>query len=370
MNFKGVIRNVIYDPQVRKRPLHEYKLSEFNINSATAYGIIRFDSSSTLGYSQWVSPKRTRSYPFARIYNTYHLPKRVTIIPIIKDEGINGDLDRINAITFSWMNLANVYIILAYYDSAVAKTSRPGKITKQRLNADYIRHKLDEIRQYQQTALHWNTQHFERDFTDIFMRAVDHYQHISQQTGIAVHDRQTHEATLARYMVDGAFDLEAFKAASLPRSYLAAQRELQTKHELERLSDGEKAYFTLENMLGGVYHLTADSVFWQDGRLIIQEAKNSSRGKLPSLADIQDGLFKLLLFANIDTLYLDGVQIPFHVQLKLTGNLDGQLTLPTTQEIRTQYAKHNQLSSGAQQMLDLLNLEAQKNSRLEIVIDG
>ena len=370
MDFQGVIRNVIYNPQVRKSALRQYDLPDFNINTAKVSGIVRFDSDSSMGYSQWVSPKRTRSYPFARIYNTYHLPKRVTIIPVIKDEGINGDLDRINAITFSWMNLANVYIILAYYDSAVAHSTRTGKITKQKLDARYIQNKLDEIRQYQQTALHWNTLHFERDFADVYMRAVNHYQRISLETGVMLHDPRTHEANLANYMLDGVFNIQAFKDASLPRSYLAARRELLTDHIHERLSDGDKAYFSIQNMLGGEYHLTADEVFLEDGVLIIQESKNSTRGKLPSLADIQDGLFKLLLFANMDALYVDGVQMQFRVQMKLTGNLIEQLRLPCEPETLMHYAKQNSLSRGVKQTLDLLNLEAQHNARLEIVIHG
>ncbi len=38
----------------------------------------------------WVSPKRTRSYPYARVYDilTQEASKKVSIIPIVKDEGI------------------------------------------------------------------------------------------------------------------------------------------------------------------------------------------------------------------------------------------------------------------------------------------
>jgi hypothetical protein len=116
LHFEGVIRNVHYAPQVRSRSLKSSLASDFDINQAPSQGIVKWDDDAILGYAKWVSPKRTRSYPFARLYQVYHLPKKVAIIPVIKDEGAGGDLDRINFITFSWMNLTNIYIILAWYE--------------------------------------------------------------------------------------------------------------------------------------------------------------------------------------------------------------------------------------------------------------
>lgn len=123
--FEGFISNVKYRTFLAPA-LEEYKIEEFNINSVKGWGIVNLGNQS-LGFSKWVSPKRTRSYPYARIYNTYHLPKRVTVIPVIKDEGLRGDNDRINFITLSMMNLLNVFIILAWYDDARANTRREGK---------------------------------------------------------------------------------------------------------------------------------------------------------------------------------------------------------------------------------------------------
>lgn len=136
--LNGVIRNVRYKTTLQSPRLTSYPFESFNINQAKGYGVIYIDENHKLGYSQWISPKRTRSYPFARLYNIYHLPKRVTIIPIVKDEGIGGDHDFINFITLSWMNLANIFVILAYYDSAVAHPQNPDKITLQRFDAKNI----------------------------------------------------------------------------------------------------------------------------------------------------------------------------------------------------------------------------------------
>ncbi|MGC9043411.1 MAG: hypothetical protein ACP5KG_06100, partial [Myxococcota bacterium] len=69
--------------------------------------------------SWWVSPKRTRSYPDARVYDTLSFEgKKVTIIPIINDEGREGDRDFLQWDTISLMSLLGVYVIIGYYKNA------------------------------------------------------------------------------------------------------------------------------------------------------------------------------------------------------------------------------------------------------------
>lgn len=368
--LSGVARNLTYTTLL-KPPLRAYDIATFDINTAQSFGIVHLDDSGNgLGYSRWVSPKRTRSYPFARIYNTYHLPKKVTIIPIIKDEGLNGDNDRLNFITLSWMNLMNVYIILAWYDQAGRHTKRAGKISAQTMNADYIRERLVEISHYHQTALHWNTMHFERDFETIYRRAVESYRRISTQTGIPMHSSEEHLTVLNQCTQDGRFSIEAFKAFTLPRSQAAAQREITTLHLRELLGEGEKKIFLIHNWLGGEYHLTADEIFLEDGTLIIQEAKNATRSRIPSENDIKDGLFKLILFANMDKLMLGEQEIPFAVRLKLTGNFQGMLRLPSAEDEVTAFLQHNRLSQRAAQTLHNLNREVTENARLSAILAG
>lgn len=371
LQLKGIIRNVKYAPLVRMQNLNRYPVESFSINSSSSQGIIEFDKETLVGFSKWVSPKRTRSYPFARIYKTYHLLKKITIIPLIKDEGIAGDNDRINYITLSWMNLMNVYVILAWYDSAEAHSSRENKITKQQFNEQYVMQRILEIKQNQKSALHWNVMHFERDFEAVYRRAVKRYQEIGQQFNCKMHSADAHLNVLNRYLTDGRFSREAFAQSSLKRSSAAARRETITTHELEYLGDGSKAYLELENLLGGKYHLTADEVYWDKGVLVIQESKNSTKSKLPQLSDIQDGLFKCLLFINIDTLYLEDVLIDFEVHLKLTGIMNGTLNLPTDDPTELQeFSDMNQFTAREFRLLELLNDEADSNPGLNVQIAG
>lgn len=370
----GFIRNATYTPYLNPSKFSEYNISQFDVNQAQAYGLINLGvHGNSLAFSKWVSPKRTRSYPFARIYNTFHLnTKKITIIPIIKDEGAGTqNNDRINFITFSWMNLLNIYIILAWYEDAERKPNTTDRITNQVLNAENVRKKLLEVSQYQMTALHWNTTHFENDFESIYLNAVGGYKKISREENVAVHSPTNHLQTLEKFKADGHFNLTSFKEATLPRSYAAAHRESVTTHILESLEENTKGIFRISNYLGGQYYLTADEVYWEDDQLIIQESKNSSKGSIPSEDDIKDGLFKLILFANMEQVSInEQANIQFITRLKLTGNLVGSLFLPCETDDIFGFCAENRLSQVHQKRIFLLNQEARENNKLQIWITG
>lgn len=99
LTLHGFIKDVTYQAHLTNR-LEEYDFAHFDINAASTSGVILHEQQQ-LAFSKWVSPKRTRSYPFERIYNTLNAQKIATIIPIIKDEGKDGDLDKIQYSTFS-----------------------------------------------------------------------------------------------------------------------------------------------------------------------------------------------------------------------------------------------------------------------------
>ncbi len=299
LHFTGFIRGVTYQTFLNES-LKVINLDDFNVNKAKPFGLIKCESSQTqIAYSKWVSPKRTRSYPFARIYNTYNSGKAITIIPVIKDEGKDGDRDRIQYSTISWMNLLNVYIVLAYYESA-EKSQKKGqekkhKLTNHKFNNKFVTEQIQEIIKYRQSALHWNKNLFEERFVDIFSKALDCYNFISQSTGVLIHSRQRMEKDLKKITAE----FNEFKNISLKNSQNASKREALTSHKLEYLADGSKATFSIENYLGGVYYLTPDEILSEDDKYIIQESKNASKDFLPSISDIRDGLFKLILFSNL-----------------------------------------------------------------------
>lgn len=370
LHFTGFIKGITYKTYLVDE-LKEISLNKFDINQANTFGLIK-SPTTEIAYSQWVSPKRTRSYPFARIYNTYNASKVITIIPVIKDEGQDGDRDRIQYSTISWMNLLNIYIVLAYYETA-HKSNKRGqsnkqKLTNQQFNTEFIKSQIDQILAYHQSALHWNKNLFEERFVQIFKKALDCYDSISRTTGVMIHPRQGMDSYLQRVIEE----FEEFKDISLKGSQRASKREALTSHKLEYLIDGLKATFNIENYLGGVYYLTPDEIFHENDIYIIQESKNTSRESLPKLPDIQDGLFKLILFSNLDSLSLNGEAVSFITKLKLTGkNVIGSIVFPNAAatELESFFAANVKIFNNNQkEIIRKLAVEAEDNQKLKIEV--
>lgn len=361
LHFQGLIKNVTYQTFLTNS-LEKIDFASFDVNNSKAIGSIKTPDTE-IAYSKWVSPKRTRSYPFARIYNTYNASKIITIIPVIKDEGKDGDRDRIQYSTISWMNLLNIYIVLAFYETA-EKSNKKGqqnkhKLTNQRFNNEFVKAQIKEILAYKQSALHWNKNLFETRFTTIFERALNCYDLISKQTEVLIHSRRG----MNQYLKSIVEEFEEFKNISLKGSQSASKREALTSHNLEYLVDGLKATFSIENYLGGVYYLTPDEIFYQNDVYIIQESKNASQELLPKISDIQDGLFKLILFSNLDSLTLDKQAVSFICKLKLTGkNIINSLVLPNQSAKLNSFITENAFSKNQKKTINFLDLEAKNNN--------
>ncbi len=370
LHFTGFIKGLTYKTYLAER-LKEISLDEFDISQANTFGLIK-SPTTEIAYSQWVSPKRTRSYPFARIYNTYNASKVITILPVIKDEGKDGDRDRIQYSTISWMNLLNIYIVLAYYETA-HKSAKRGqnnkqKLTDQKFNNEFVKSQIDEILAYHQSALHWNKNLFEERFVQIFEKALDCYDSISRTTGVMIHPRQGMDSYLRRIIEE----FEEFKNISLKGSQSASKREALTSHKLEYLIDGLKATFSIENYLGGIYYLTPDEIFHENNIYIIQESKNTSKESLPKLPDIQDGLFKLILFSNLDSLNLNGQSVSFITKLKLTGkNVIGSIVFPkaSAKDLESFFSANVRIFNNNQkEIIRKLVVEAEDNQKLIIEV--
>ena len=220
---------------------------------------------------------------------------------------------------------------------------------------------------YRQSALHWNKNLFEERFTNIFQQALDCYTSISNSTGVKVHSRRG----MNNYLQKIVEEFEEFKNISLKGSQNASKREALTSHALEYLVDGLKATFSIENYLGGVYYLTPDEIFYKDNVYTIQESKNTSQYSLPKLADIQDGLFKLILFSNLDTLTLNEQPVSFITKLKLTGNnVINSIVFPASTTELTSFLEVNNTIFNKEEkiLIKKLALEAKDNHRLKIEI--
>ncbi|MEM9541132.1 MAG: hypothetical protein AAGA60_16720, partial [Cyanobacteria bacterium P01_E01_bin.42] len=91
MEITGIIEGIQYQV-ISTQKIRTLEFNDFDINDAPSSCIIR-DNVNEIALSKWVSHKITRSYPYARVYDTIQKNKRSTVIPVIKDEGIDGDRD-------------------------------------------------------------------------------------------------------------------------------------------------------------------------------------------------------------------------------------------------------------------------------------
>jgi hypothetical protein len=377
LHFTGFVREINYQACLTE-PLTKFPLADFDINRAKAFGIIQTENGD-LAYAKWISPKRTQNYPLARVYNTYTdtTPKIkiLTIVPVIKDDGRDGDIDKIQYSTVSWLNLLNTYLVLGYYDQADRqKESDRQKLTHQRFNNESIRSQIQEIASSQQTALQWNQQLFAERFTDILRRALDAYWEISDRTGVKIHAYVGMDDYRSALMAD----FEAPQKEGVRKAPIAHPVKYQSSNPK---SSNPTATFCIQDESGRVYAIAPDEILFIDDHYILQESKTSTRKALPDLLEIQDALCKLILFSNLDTLKLSdqndrGVEnqgVEFSTRLKLTGRgLKGQLLLPTSPEAIETFLTENVTAFHAQdhRTLQLLNSEAEQNTPLEIEIGG
>ena len=104
-------------------------------------------------------------------------------------------------------------------------------------------------------------------------------------------------------------------------------------------------------------------------KIVIQECKNSTEDKLPKESDIKDGLFKILLFNQIEDLEVDGKKYGHSVSLRLSGKISSVLSLPATQESIRRFIDLEKLSEPEQRLVRMLNEESELN-HYSIVIDS
>ncbi|WP_059369531.1 hypothetical protein [Treponema endosymbiont of Eucomonympha sp.] len=312
------ITGIVYTPLLCKS-LTRYDADSFEsaLNKETAFLLdIR---QNTVAISTWVSAKRTRSYPYARVYNTLrHSGKKITVIPFVKDEGKDGDRDFIQWDTISLMSLLDVYVIVAYYAQAEASTRYANKITRQQFDPAFVRGELERLLSYQSSALHWNIDQIGK-IANIAQAAKLSYVAISRDTGIPLHSPEGIDKRIALLMKSKT----AFMSLSRDSAKSAQRRETMTIQPKEQVTNGTKAQINITNYLGGIYYLTSDETRIKGNTVFIIEGKHTKQGKLPSDDDIKDGLLKMFLFANLKEVQIDGKPYTPVSILKLTAEHNG-----------------------------------------------
>lgn len=351
-NITAKIKDIKYTPTLcRELQIYNFRdLDKALLKEATF--LLNIDDINKFAISWWVSPKRTRSYPYARVYDSLSFAgKRVTIIPFVKDEGQDGDRDFLQWDTVSLMSLLGVYVIIAYYSKASLSSKNNNKITKQKFNIDYLENEIRNLLYYQSDALHWNLMQIDK-IAIIGGKALESYLKISQELGVKMHSQETAEKRIA----DLTKGKDKFMELSRNLAKMAQKRESVTAQPKESL-EGTKGIITITNYLGGKYFLTCDEVKFLGKNVYLIEAKHTKENKLPSLADIKDGLLKMILFANLEDVEIGNKKFTPIPVLKLTT--------AETFDIDDM----SRLSKSQKEMIEKLKIEAQKN-KFEIFINN
>lgn len=364
MNITAVITGIKYQV-ICADDLPELSLTNLDINSAPSRFLLS-DKKHNYGISKWVSPKRTRSYPFERVYNSLNVPKRITIIPIIKDEGLKGDRDFIQWDTISLMSLLDVYVILAYYNKATIHPSRENKVTSQEFDNDYVKNKIVEISNYHSSALHWNLKEIKETLPSLITIVQESYNRIQKELNITFHNSKGIE-TFKKQFLNGVKD---FMDTSRNKAKYAQNREMQTIQPKEFLLTSTKATITIKNYLGGMYYFTTDEIEVIDKSLYLIESKHSIKSKLPSIGDIKDGLLKMVLYCNLVNVKVNNLDFTPKPILKLTSpNISGKIRSASTNSAISSFKNINKFNDNQINIIDRLFDEAQTN-HFEVLIEG
>jgi hypothetical protein len=342
MDLSAKIKGIKYKPLLC-RNLEVFEINELEkaLYSSASF-ILKIDNENKVAISWWVSAKRTRSYPYARVYDTLGFSgKKITIIPIIKDEGKDGDRDFLQWDTISLMSLLGVYVIIAYYNDAEPSQRYKNKITNQRFDTNYLKKQIKNVLSYQSDALHWNLSQID-NVAQVARKSLEAYDAISRKLKIEMHSRQSAVKRINELLKGK----EEFMNLSRTLAEKAQKREKLTIQPKESLS-GTKAIITIQNYLGGLYYFTVDEVEIKDKNIFLIEGKHSKTNFLPSLEDIKDGLLKMILFTNLEDVKINGEKYKPVAVLKLTTE---------------NHFNKNSLSFSQKKILKLLLEEAQINN--------
>ncbi len=357
MNIVAKITGIKYQSKLTSE-LKEFDIKDFNINNLPASCIVK-DGNFSFGLSKWVSPKRTRSYPYERIYNTLGNSKKITVIPIIKDEGKRGDRDFIQWDTVSLMSLLDVFVVFTYYESAEKHLTRENKVTNQKFDNNLVKIKIEEIKNYHSSALHWNLKEIRETFPTLIQRVKSSYRTIGKQLAIDFHNEQGIDR-FANQFIDG---VKEFMDTSRQKAQKAQNREMRTIQPKEALSTLTKATITIENYLGGKYFFTTDEIEIESENIYLIEGKHSRTSLLPSLGDIKDGLLKMILYTNLKRVKVNGIEYKPIPVIKLTSTkLKGSILSSENREKINNFILNQNFSKTQKSIIENLFLEANKNN--------
>ena len=345
--------------------LRTFQSENFDINTTPGAFLVN-NEKEKIAVSRWISPKRTRSYPYERVYDTLaQKGKKATIIPVVKDEGLGGDRDFLQWDTISLLSLLNVHFIPAYYNDAVKNTNRNDQITGQKLDNEFVTGKLNEVFNFKGTAREWNEKE-SKDLKITFEKARTAYREISKTTKTYLHNEDALNEIIK--LSENPNDFVSF---SRTKAQKGQNRELSSIQPKEALLTDTKGGVTITNLNGGRYFFTCDETRVEDGTLYLIEDKHSQRAIMPSENDIKDGLLKMMVYTNLKNVRVGKNPLKSKAVLRLTSiKLVGSINSDMKDAEIKQFFEANKLETSKQNLINKLFQEARENKFTIIIEHG
>ncbi len=360
--ISGDVTKIVYKQFVHDN-LRESKLENLDINKA-AGAFLLTNGKDQIAVSRWISPKRTRSYPYERVYDTLaHHGRKAAIIPVVKDEGLGGDRDFLQWDTISLLSLLDVQVILAYYSEAEKNVKRADQITAQKFDNNYIKSRLTEVFDFKGTAREWNERET-KQLKFVFEKAKLAYREISKNTKTYLHNDDA-----LTELINYAETPQKFVEFSRRKSQAAQSREFVTEQPKEALSTDTKAKVTINNALFGRYFFTCDETKIADRTVYLIEAKHSQRAKLPNKNDVKDGFVKMMLYTNLHNVKVGAKPYNLKVMIRLTSNqLNGSTDSDAKDEEIEKFLADNSFDISNKTYIKKIFREAREN-RFTIILE-
>lgn len=148
----------------------------------------------------------------------------------------------------------------------------------------------------------------------------------------------------------------------------AQRREKLTFQPKESLATETKAAITIKNYLGGLYYFTTDEVEIKKDKIFLIEGKHSKNAKLPSVGDIKDGLLKMILYCNLENIFVGGKKYFHKPILKLTSeNINGYVSSVNSPAEINAFFKNNQFNEKQKLLVNNVFEEGKENNFLVLI---
>ena len=325
--IEGKIKNHNY--QFRIKP----NLSMINFVEAMQKNRKRFKSkfleNETVAISVWTTPKRTKTYPFARVYDTLSYDGiKITIIPAMVDYGKHGERGKIQPNTVDWMTSIGVYLILGLYvhaekgkkgklaANAGSKTQssegKPKFAQGQKFDANYLQSQIETILKTKPDIKKWNEKQLEM-IPKFLERGIDIYKKLGAKLDVPLGNFSRMENDVKRWTNDS----KQFQKDCEKGSKSAQNSESVSDHMLEDVP-GNKGKINIDFGESRKLYLTSDSMVLDKEMVTLLEGKNTSSGKYPGMGDVKDALIKLMIFKNSDFEF-EGKELEKKLVCYLTG---------------------------------------------------